>query len=168
TSGSTGKPKGVMIEHHSVVNLVLWVNNTFHIDDQDRLMFITSICFDLSVYDIFGILSSGGSIVIADQQEILDLSGLSVLLQTNKVTFWDSVPTTLDFLIRGLESAGNGHLQTELRVVFLSGDWIPVHLPERIKQFFPNAVVISLGGATEATVWPNFYPVDKIDPFWKS
>lgn len=168
TSGSTGRPKGVMIEHHSAVNLIMWVNNTFHIGDQDRLMFITSICFDLSVYDIFGILSSGGSIVIADQQEIIDLSALSVLLQSSKVTFWDSVPTTLDFLIRGLESAGDGYLQTNLRVVFLSGDWIPVHLPERIKRFFPNAQVISLGGATEATVWSNFYPIDKVDPSWKS
>jgi non-ribosomal peptide synthetase component F len=59
TSGSTGKPKGVMITHTSAVNLVLWVNNTFNVNADDRLLFITSMCFDLSVYDIFGILATG-------------------------------------------------------------------------------------------------------------
>jgi amino acid adenylation domain-containing protein len=168
TSGSTGQPKGVMIEHHSVINLNLWVNSTFNINQQDRLIFITSICFDLSVYDIFGVLFSGGSIIVAEQHEILDLSNLASLLKTYKATFWDSVPTTLDFLIRGLESSETEYIQTDLRLVFLSGDWIPVNLPGRIKKFFPNAQVISLGGATEATVWSNFYPITNVYPSWKS
>ncbi len=168
TSGSTGNPKGVMIEHHSVVNLALWVNKTYSVGANDRLMFITSICFDLSVYDIFGTLFSGGCIVVADQQELMDLSLLATLLQEYKITFWDSVPTTLDFLIRGLESRGPEYVQTDLRVVFLSGDWIPVNLPDRIKKYFPNAQVVSLGGATEATVWSNYFPVKEVDPTWKS
>lgn len=168
TSGSTGNPKGVMIEHHSVVNLIKWVNTEFSIGGEDRLMFITSICFDLSVYDIFGILSSGGSVVIAEKEETMDLATLAVMLQSNKVTFWDSVPSTLDFLVRGLEANAIDYIQTDLRVVFLSGDWIPVNLPARIKKFFPNARVISLGGATEATVWSNFYAINKIEPSWKS
>ncbi len=168
TSGSTGNPKGVMIEHHSVVNLIQWVNTEFSISGDDRLMFITSICFDLSVYEIFGMLSSGGSVVIAEKEETMDLATLAVMLQRDKVTFWDSVPSTLDFLVRGLEANSNGYIQTDLRVVFLSGDWIPVNLPARIKSFSPNARVISLGGATEATVWSNFYDIIKVDPSWKS
>ncbi len=168
TSGSTGRPKGVMIQHHSAVNLIKWVNTRFQVASKDILLFITSICFDLSVYDIFGMLASGGSIVIAEQDQIFDLAQLSVLLKTHQVTFWDSVPTTLDFLIRSIESKNASYQQTELRLVFLSGDWIPLNLYHRIKKFFPNAEVISLGGATEATVWSNYYTIQNIHPNWKS
>ncbi len=168
TSGSTGNPKGVMIRHHSVLNLCQWVNKTYNIAPGHRLMFITSICFDLSVYDIFGTLFAGATIEIADTAEVYDLARLAVMLQEKKITFWDSVPTTLDFLVRGLEARNTEFTQNDLQVVFLSGDWIPVNLPERIKKFFPNAKVISLGGATEATVWSNYFPIEYVDPQWKS
>lgn len=168
TSGSTGKPKGVMIEHHSVVNLVQWVNHRFNVGPNDRLLFITSMCFDLSVYDIFGILSTGGSLVIAEQIEVNDFNKLLHMLQHYQITFWNSVPTTLDYLVRELESTQNTYRQHYLRLVFLSGDWIPLSLPDRIKQFFPTANVISLGGATEATIWSNYFPIEKIEPGWIS
>jgi len=169
TSGSTGRPKGVMIEHHSAVNLVLWVNKRFNIGENDRLLFITSMCFDLSVYDIFGMLCSGGSIVIAEQQEVTDLRRLQKMLQDYQITFWDSVPTTLDYLVRDLEMNGDSsYINNSLRLVFLSGDWIPVNLPTRIKKHFPSSQVISLGGATEGTVWSNYYPIETIDSTWKS
>lgn len=168
TSGSTGKPKGVMIEHHSVVNLILWVNQQFNIGAEDRLLFLTSMCFDLSVYDIFGILATGGSLVIAEQAELSDINQLHWMLQHYQITFWDSVPTTLDYLVKELELTNKDYRQLSLRVCFLSGDWIPLSLPDRIKHFFPNVNVISLGGATEATVWSNYFVVEKIEPDWKS
>ncbi len=168
TSGSTGRPKGVMIEHHMAVNLVLWVNTEFNIGTDDRLLFITSMCFDLSVYDIFGMLSSGGSLVIVEQQELMDVPLLKDMMIKHKITFWDSVPTTMDYLVRQLESHDTSFLQKTLKVVFMSGDWIPVNLPDRIKKYFPNTQVISLGGATEGTVWSNFYPVKNVDSKWGS
>jgi len=168
TSGSTGKPKGVMIEHHSAVNLILWVNTEFKINSNDRILFITSMCFDLSVYDIFGILAAGGSVVIVEQQELMDVPKLKDMLISEQITFWDSVPTTMDYLVRELESQDTGYLQHTLRVVFMSGDWIPVNLPDRIKKYFPKTRVISLGGATEGTVWSNFYPVERVENSWSS
>ena len=168
TSGSTGRPKGVMIEHHSAVNLVEWVNGTFGVGSHDRLLFITSMCFDLSVYDIFGILAAGGSLVIARQEEVQDVEKLTAYLVNEQITFWDSVPTTLNYLVGELESAGNPFAQTQLRLVFLSGDWIPVSLPGRTKKYFPRAEVISLGGATEGTVWSNYYPVTDVPADWTS
>jgi amino acid adenylation domain-containing protein len=168
TSGSTGRPKGVMIEHHSAVNLILWVNTEFNIGSQDRLLFITSMCFDLSVYDIFGLLAAGGSIVIVEQHELVDVHKLKDMLINYNITFWDSVPTTMDFLVRELESENKEYLQQTLRIVFMSGDWIPVNLPNRIKKYFPNTRVISLGGATEGTVWSNFFPIEKVEPSWTS
>ncbi|QHI35446.1 Tyrocidine synthase 3 [Kordia antarctica] len=168
TSGSTGRPKGVMIPHHAAVNLVEWVNETYNINEDDNLLFVTSMCFDLSVYDIFGMLAAGGSIVIVSQEEITNFSVLKEIIKKEKITFWDSVPTTMNYLVAELEYENTDFLQEELKLVFMSGDWIPTQLPDKIRKFFPNANVISLGGATEGTVWSNYYPIKEVDPTWSS
>ncbi|MCX7923871.1 MAG: amino acid adenylation domain-containing protein [Clostridia bacterium] len=168
TSGSTGLPKGVMIEHHSAVNLISWVNKTFNVGEKDILLFITSMCFDLSVYDIFGMLASGGSIVIAKKEQVQDPNELIELVQKEKITFWDSVPSTMNHLITSIEERGIDNIHSDLRIVFLSGDWIPVRLPERIGKYFPKAKVISLGGATEGTVWSIYYPIEEIGEYQTS
>jgi amino acid adenylation domain-containing protein len=168
TSGSTGRPKGVMIEHHSAVNLISWVNNTFEVGQDDRLLLLTSMCFDLSVYDIFGILSVGGTLIIAHHEEVRDYKALKHLLLEEKITFWDTVPTTLDYLVSELERYEPDFVQNDLRVAFLSGDWIPVNLPARTKALFPNVAFTSLGGATEGTVWSNYFPVEAVGEDWTS
>ncbi|HEX3045261.1 MAG TPA: amino acid adenylation domain-containing protein [Bacillota bacterium] len=161
TSGSTGVPKGVMIEHHSAVNLVLWVNREFQVNSQDTLLFITSMCFDLSVYDIFGTLAAGGRVVIARKEQVQNPAELTELLSKHRITFWDSVPSTMNYLVNTLADVGTDYVQEDLRLVFMSGDWIPVSLPERLARYFPNARTISLGGATEGTVWSIYYPIEK-------
>lgn len=168
TSGSTGRPKGVMIRHHSAVNLVEWVNDTYHIGPEDRLLFITSMCFDLSVYDVFGMLAAGGTVVIARNEEVQQIDLLKELMTKERITFWDSVPTTMSYFTGELEAGHETYCQSDLRLVFLSGDWIPVQLPDRIRQFFPAADVVSLGGATEATVWSNYYLIGKVNREWSS
>jgi len=166
TSGSTGMPKGVMIEHHSAVNLINWVNKKFNVNESDSLLFITSMCFDLSVYDIFGILASGGKVVIADKEDVRDPQVLLKLMEMHKVTFWDSVPSTMNLLISSIKE--KEYKLDSLRVVFLSGDWIPVNLPDRIKEHFKRARIISLGGATEGTVWSIYYPIGEVQSWWSS
>jgi amino acid adenylation domain-containing protein len=168
TSGSTGTPKGVMIEHHSAVNLIQWVNRRFAVGEHDALLCVTSMCFDLSVYDIFGMLACGGRVVIADRDDLHDHPTLTRLLVDEHVTFWDSVPSTMQHLVTMLEENNPSFLQSDLRLVFMSGDWIPVSLPQRIQRFFPQAAVISLGGATEGTVWSNYYPVESVGPLQTS
>ncbi|EPR13013.1 non-ribosomal peptide synthetase [Ruminiclostridium papyrosolvens] len=168
TSGSTGSPKGVMIEHHSAVNLISWVNREFNVSKNDRLLFITSMCFDLSVYDIFGILAAGGSVVVAKKEQVQNPSDLKNLVKTERITFWDSVPSTMNYLINSLEGDDEGFIQNDLRLVFMSGDWIPVKLPYKIKEYFPNARPISLGGATEGTVWSIYYPIEEVNEYQTS
>ncbi|MCZ8519472.1 MULTISPECIES: non-ribosomal peptide synthetase [Paenibacillus] len=159
TSGSTGQPKGVRIRHRSAVNLIHWVNGAYHVSAADRLLWVTSLCFDLSVYDLLGILAAGGTVVIADKEDIQDPAELWRLLREQKITFWDSVPTTLSYLVQSLEEAGDECRQHELRLAFLSGDWIPVTLHQRLARRFPEVQVVGLGGATEAAVWSNHYPI---------
>ncbi len=167
TSGSSGQPKGVMIQHHAAVNLIEWVNRQFSISKDDRLLFVTSMCFDLSVYDIFGTLAAGGTIVMITEEEIQNISRLKQTLVEQRITIWDSVPTTLNYLVSELEYS-KSHAQTHLRLALVSGDWIPLQLPSRSKQFFPSMQFVSLGGATEATVWSNYYLVDQLNPDWRS
>ncbi|MCZ8519464.1 MULTISPECIES: non-ribosomal peptide synthetase [Paenibacillus] len=159
TSGSTGQPKGVMITHRSAVNLIHAVNQEYGVGGEDRMLWVTSMGFDLSVYDLFGILAAGGTVVTAQKEDVQDPGRLWKLMREERITCWDSVPTTMSYLVDTLERAAAGQVQSDLRLVLLSGDWIPVPLKDRINRFFPGARVIGLGGATEATVWSNHYPI---------
>ena len=167
TSGSTGNPKGVAVRHRPVINLIEWITETFHIGPTDRVLFTTSLSFDLSVYDVFGLLAAGGSIRIAASDELADPERLVRLLRDECITFWDSAPAALQQLVPLFSQVS--HLEeSALRLVFLSGDWIPLPLPDFVRESFPRARVISLGGATEATVWSNFHPIREIEPQWVS
>jgi amino acid adenylation domain-containing protein len=168
TSGSTGAPKGVAVQHRAVVNLFDWVNREFSISNRERLLFTTSIGFDLSVYDLFGAPSAGAQVRIASRAELDDPDQLVSVLLREQITFWDSAPAALRRLMPLIDQssgATNGH---KLRKVFLSGDWIPVNMPDSIRRAFPGAEVVSLGGATEATVWSNFYRIGTVESWWTS
>ena len=90
TSGSTGNPKGVMITHMAACNTISDLNNKIKLNDTDRLIGISSICFDLSVYDIFGAFSSGAALVMV--HDARDCKEIISLLIERKITVWNSVP----------------------------------------------------------------------------
>ena len=166
TSGSTGEPKGIVVQHRPAANLVDWINQTFGVGAEDRGLFVTSLAFDLSVYDIFGLLAVGGTVHVATGEELADPDRLVALLRGGGITLWDSAPAALVRLAPLFPAqADKGSL---LRLVMLSGDWIPVTMPDRVRGSFPRAKVMALGGATEATVWSNWYPVGVVDPRWPS
>ncbi len=167
TSGSTGTPKGVMIEHRSVVNRLLDVNRRFAIGKDDRVLALTAMHHDLSVYDLFGVLAADGAIVLPDADRLFDPAHWIKLMRAHRVTIWNSVPAYLDMLVTYLEHDRKAAPE-DLRLVLLSGDWIPVNLPDRMRAIFPRAQVIALGGPTETTVWDICYPVGHVDPAWGS
>ncbi len=167
TSGSTGTPKGVAVKHKPVINLIEWAEKTFHFSDNDRVLFVNPISFDLSVFDIFGLLSYGGSIYVVSDEDKYNASKLLDLLSSEEITFWNSAPAYLQLLVPFINLKKLKHTE-HLRLVFLSGDWIPLTLPDNIRNTFNNAEIISLGGATEATVWSNYYRIGEINKEWKS
>jgi amino acid adenylation domain-containing protein len=167
-SGSTGTPKGVLVRHRPVLNLIDWVNREMEVGPGDRLLFITSLCFDLSVYDVFGLLAAGGSLYVAAEEEVREPQRLLDLLGHAGITFWDSAPAALQQLAPLLDLMPEGGGGETLRLLFLSGDWIPVTLPDRVRRVFPRGRVVALGGATEATIWSNYFPVGTVDRQWVS
>lgn len=166
TSGSTGTPKGVVVSHRPVVNVIDWVNGSFGVNERDRLFFITSLCFDLSVYDIFGLLAAGGAIDIIPEEEARRPESWPRRIAESGITIWDSAPAALAQSMPFFEKYDGA--QGAVRLFLLSGDWIPLTLPGQLKRLFPGCTVAALGGATEACIWSNCYVVGDTDPDWLS
>jgi amino acid adenylation domain-containing protein len=167
TSGSTGLPKGVMIDHRGAVNTVLDINARFNVGANDRAIALSALSFDLSVYDIFGLLAAGGAVVMPRAADIRNPPQWIKLLNSHRVTLWNSVPAFVGLLAEYVETHPAAPVDS-LRLVMMSGDWIPPSLPEKVQQLFPQTEVVSLGGATEASIWSILYPIDRVDAEWKS
>ena len=115
------------------VNTILDVSQRFGIGSTDRTIAVSALNFDLSVYDIFGMLSCGGAVVVPSEADRKDPKRLAELVRAQHVTVWNSVPAFMQLF------AENVALETDaasLRVVMMSGDWIPLALPENFWQHF--------------------------------
>ena len=167
TSGSTGRPKGVMIDHRGAVNTVLDINRRFSVTEQDRVLCLSALNFDLSVYDVFGVLAAGGVLVMPEEEGLRDPAHWRTLMLEHRITLWNTVPALKQMLVEHLESRAEP-TPPGIRLVMMSGDWIPLDLPGRICALWPEVSIMGLGGATEASIWSNFYPIETIEPDWKS
>ena len=165
TSGTTGEPKGVALDHLGPVNTIREVNAVLGATAADRLLAVSELSFDLSVYDIFGMLAAGGLIVMPEPHQVRDPEFLVNCVKEYEITLWNTVPTFVD-LIEASARATTG--LDSLRAILMSGDWIPVALLSRLRETCPGARLVSLGGATEASVWSIMYPIEEVDPSWKS
>lgn len=165
TSGTTGTPKGVMMTHRAVQNTISDINSRFGVSSNDSVFAISALSFDLSVYDIFGLLSAGGHLVLPAEREIRDPSAWVRRLARHPATLWNSVPMLWQMFVE--HGMAVEHMP---RLALLSGDWIPPRLPRDSAHFSPATRLISLGGATEAAIWSIAYEMSPNDPpaGWKS
>ena len=167
TSGSTGVPKGVMIEHRSAVNTILDMNRRFAVGPTDRVLALSALSFDLSVFDVFGLLAAGGTVVLPEARATRDPARWLELMEEEGVTLWNSVPALMQMLVE--YAAGQGrNLPPTLRLALWSGDWIPLDLPQRVRELHGEVDLVSLGGATEASIWSILYPIEAVATEWKS
>ncbi|WP_422771403.1 amino acid adenylation domain-containing protein [Plantactinospora sp. WMMC1484] len=170
TSGSTGRPKGVAVEHRQARTTLDDVAARWPLTAGDRVLALSAMSFDLSVYDVFGVLGAGAAMVLPDADRQRDPGHWLELMSRHRVTVWNTAPALLEMLVEYAEIDPDGAAAAlaGLRLVLLSGDWIPVTLPDRIRALAPKAQVISLGGATEASIWSICQPIDAVDPQWPS
>jgi pyochelin synthetase len=166
TSGSTGIPKGVEISHEAAVNTLDDVCRRFAVTDDDVALGLSSLSFDLSVFDIFGVLGRGGTLVLPDPRRRADPSHWAELIAEHRVSVLNTVPAQMMLLEEYLR--GSDADCATVRLGMMSGDWIPVSLPDAIRARIPSIELHSLGGATEAAIWSITYPIDRVDPAWPS
>lgn len=160
TSGSTGNPKGVMIEHKSLINFLYSMNSSFNnaISSTDSCLSITSICFDVSVCEIFLPLVFGAKLVLFQNERIPDIVELSEVIVNKEITFTYIPPTLLREVCECLKEKGNISLNKMLVGVEPIKDYV-------LKEYtnLNNSIEIINGyGPTEATICTTFYKyVDK-------
>jgi surfactin family lipopeptide synthetase A len=150
TSGSTGRPKGVAIAHRSTVAFIHWARSVFTPEELAGVLASTSICFDLSVFEIFVTLSSGGTIILAE-----NLLHLPHLPSKRQVTLVNTVPSVLTELLRG------NSLPSSVQTVNLAGEPLHNTLVQQLYRQETIQRVYNLYGPTEDTTYSTYVLAEK-------
>ncbi len=162
TSGSTGGPKGVVVSHRSIMNRLQWGLAHFDVGAQDRVLLSTSASFDVSVPELFAPLQVGAAVVIARPDGRRDPSYLAKLIQRERVTGADFVPSLLEAF--AAEPAAKEC--DSLRWIEVAGEAFPPALADRIAGALPGCGVHNLYGPTEAavevTAWQHVPGADRV------
>ncbi|MDW3192237.1 MAG: non-ribosomal peptide synthase/polyketide synthase [Cytophagales bacterium] len=149
TSGSTGKPKGVMVEHRSVINLIISLQEKYTFDNGEKVLLFSNVSFDTSVEQIWLALLTGGALVIADETTLLNGNLLNDYIQQHQVSHLDITPSFL----ANVTIAPTPYLK---RIV-VGGEKCPVHIASKYSKDFD---VYNSYGPTEATVTTHVYQFD--------
>ncbi len=141
-------------------------NERFQISSDDRVLALSNLSFDLSVYDLFGVLGAGGTIVYPPANRRQDPLAWAEAVAHHQVTLWNTVPLLFSELVDTATQSGIDI--SSIRLALLSGDSIPIDLPRHAQSVLPSTRLVSLGGATEASIWSIYYSIDEVDPNWRS
>src|SRR6185295_4959122 len=170
TSGSAGQPKGAMNTHRAIVNRLLWMQTTYGLNEQDRVLQKTPFSFDVSVWEFFWPLLTGARLVLARPGGHRDGQYLRELIIKEQITTLHFVPSMLRVF---LEEEGLEQCRT-LRRVIGSGEELPAEVAARFFSRFEEAELHNLYGPTEAAVdvtswecrreWEGRVPIGK--PIW--
>jgi amino acid adenylation domain-containing protein/FkbH-like protein len=145
TSGSTGKPKGVALEHRNAVAFVYWAKDVFTSEELDGVLASTSICFDLSIFELFVPLCWGGKVILVE-----NALALPSVPAANEVRLINTVPSAIRELLRAKG------VPESVRVVNLAGEPLPTALVEKIYAESSVKKVYDLYGPTETTTYSTF------------
>ena len=152
TSGSTGKPKGVEVTHRSVVNFVTSMRRAPGLTESDRLLAVTTLCFDIAGLEFYLPLTTGACVVIAPQSALVDGNSLAQLIRESEITVMQATPVTWRLL---LDSGWNGVPGIK---ILCGGEAIPRELAARLLD--TGAEVWNLYGPTETTIWSTVHRID--------
>lgn len=150
TSGSTGQPKGVAIAHRNTVSFIDWATSVFTKEELRGVLAATSICFDLSVFEIFVPLSCGGTIFLA--KNILDLLNDTF---SSSITLLNTVPSVMTELVRG------HRIPASVCTINLAGEALPLSLVQQLYRENTVQRIYNLYGPTEATTYATYALIER-------
>lgn len=148
TSGSTGKPKGVAIEHQSAHAMIAWSKREFSPEQLAGVVASTSICFDLSIYEIFLPLAIGSKIILLE-----NILYLPELEKQDDITLINTVPSAIEELVK------QDALPKNLRVINLAGEALSIATVNRIRERAPDMLVYNLYGPSEDTTYTTWLKI---------
>ncbi|PHM70418.1 non-ribosomal peptide synthetase BasA/D [Xenorhabdus kozodoii] len=159
TSGTTGRPKCVVLSNKSTSNVITSTLDEWSVTHRDVFISVTPLHHDMSVFDVFGCLTAGATLVLPAIGEEKDARRWNQLVAKHKVTLWCSVPAILEMLL----ACRQGNELKSLRLIAQGGDYIKPAVISRLRTLLPSVRLISLGGPTETTIWSIWHEIGKDD-----
>ncbi|MEX6633171.1 non-ribosomal peptide synthetase [Hyphococcus lacteus] len=153
TSGSTGLPKGVAVEHRNVVNFLLSMAQEPGFTAADRLLAVTTLSFDIAGLELFLPLIMGGTVIIAERDDVVDGERLKDLISRHKVSVIQATPSTWRLLLEADWRGGIGFK------AFCGGEALPVDLAQALSA--QCDALWNMYGPTETTIWSSCYHLPK-------
>lgn len=145
TSGSTGRPKGVVVTQKSLSNFLLSMQEAFSLGEEDRLLAVTTVAFDISALELYLPLISGAQIVIAKKETIREPQALAQMIENFDINIMQATPTLWHALVTSEPEKLRG-----LRVL-VGGEALPSGLLQELQDL--HCSVTNLYGPTETTIW---------------
>ncbi|EQL40563.1 hypothetical protein M770_16065 [Pseudomonas aeruginosa VRFPA03] len=149
TSGSTGRPKGVAIEHGSAHAFLRWAGQHYAAEEWSGVLAATSVCFDLSVYELFGTLAEGGTLHLVE-----NLFSLPDYPRRDEISLLNTVPSVCAALL------ALGDLPGGVRTLNLAGEPLRGHLVRQIRGQPQVRRLVNLYGPTEDTTYSTVHELD--------
>ena len=159
TSGTTGKPKCVVLCNRATANVIGSTLAHWGVQETDVFMSVTPLHHDMSVFDVFGCLTAGATLVLPGAGEEKDAVRWNQLIARHHVTLWCSVPAILEMLL----SCRGTHGLDSLRLIAQGGDYIKPGVIAELRALLPSARLVSLGGPTETTIWSIWHDIGPQD-----
>ena len=148
TSGSTGSPKGVSISHSSICNHMFWMQETFPVFEDDKILQKTPFIFDASVWEFWSPLLNGAGLILAKHEDAHNVFQIIENIIDRQISIIQVVPSLLALLVDEPDFS----LCKSLRRIFCGGEPLTKIPVEKLKKLLPEVTVINLYGPTESTI----------------
>ncbi|MCO7245650.1 non-ribosomal peptide synthetase [Halomonas sp. Mc5H-6] len=148
TSGSTGRPKGAAIRHNALTNCMVWMQETYQLNESDAVLHKALFGFDVSVWEIFWPLCAGVRLVVAQPGDHRDPERIIELIQRHGVTTLNFVPS----MLKAFLAYPDVKAKTRLKHIMCGGEAVPATLQQDVAECLDGANLHDLYGPTEATI----------------
>jgi nonribosomal peptide synthetase VibF len=159
TSGSTGTPKCVVLNHLATANVIEQTNQTWHLTHEDVLFAATPFHHDMSVYELFGAMSLGASLVLPTSDQTKSAMDWARMIEQYQISIWSSVPAIVDMLLTCVKP----EQMCSIKLIAQGGDYVKPSVIAKLREYLPDARLFSLGGPTETTIWSIWHEITHED-----